>query len=161
MTELTDLFQRIVESANKEDLLVLDSWLKNFEKKQQGEYSTYLTAGLGMTRSLSASSCTAVIPVSPLISNSVGIPHGGILATLLDTAMGSLANSRCPEGFGAVTTTLNVHYLAVADEEQLTAEAAMIRQGTHTMVIEGYIIQQDGRRIAQATGTFFIVPKRG
>ncbi len=160
MNSLTDQFNRVIENASTEDLEILTDYLKNFEKKQQGEFTTYLSAGLNMTRATDEGSSIVSIPNTPFIHNNVNIPHGGILAVLLDTAMGTLANSQCPTGFGAVTTNLTIHYLAVADEEKITAKARIIRSGRHTMVLEGNIFQDDGKHIATATGSFFILPKK-
>lgn len=160
MNPLTDQFIRILENASTEDLKILSDYLTNFEKKQQGEFSTYLRAGLNMTRVTDEQSSVVSIPNTPFIHNNVDIPHGGILAVLLDTAMGTLANSKCPTGFGAVTTNLTIHYLTVADDETINAEARIIRSGRHTMVLEGNIFQEDGKHIATATGSFFILPKK-
>ncbi|TWT07414.1 PaaI family thioesterase [Planococcus sp. CPCC 101016] len=160
MNSLTDQFTRLIKNASTEDLEILTDYLKNFEKKQQGEFTTYLSAGLNMTRVTDEESSHVSIPNTPFIHNNVNIPHGGILAVLLDTAMGTLANSQCPTGFGAVTTNLTIHYLTVADEEKITAKAQIIRSGRHTMVLEGNIFQDDGKHIATATGSFFIVPKK-
>lgn len=159
MKQLIEKFQNIVNNSTSEDLEILSDFVANFEKKQQGEFTTYLSASLNMTRETTDEKSLVTIPNTPYIHNNMAIPHGGILAVLLDTAMGVLANSKCPPGFGAVTTTLNIHYLTVADEEEIQAEARIIRQGRHTMVVEGTIVQKDGKQIALATGSFFIVPK--
>lgn len=160
MNSLTDQFTRIIENSSTEDIKILTDYLENFEKKQKGEFSTYLSAGLNMTRITDEQSSIVSIPNTPFIHNNVDIPHGGILAVLLDTAMGTLANSKCPAGFGAVTTNLTIHYLTVADDETISAEAQIIRSGRHTMVLEGNIFQKDGKHIATATGSFFIIPKK-
>ncbi|MGI2327316.1 PaaI family thioesterase [Planococcus sp. YIM B11945] len=159
MNHLTEQFQRIIDNGTPEDLKILGDFIRNFEKKQNGEFTTYLSAGLNMIRSIDGDSCTVSLPNTPFIHNNIDIPHGGILAVLLDTAMGTLANSKCPAGFGAVTTNLTIHYLTVADEDVLSADAKIIRQGKHTIVVEGNILQQNGKHIATATGSFFIVPK--
>lgn len=159
MKQLTEKFQRILANSNEEDFSILTNFIDNFEKKQQGEFTTYLSAGLNMTRKTTEDASIVTIPNTPYIHNNIAIPHGGILAVLIDTAMGTLANSKCPAGFGAVTTNLSIHYLAVADESAISAEARIIRQGRQTMVIEGNIVQQDGKHVATATGSFFLVPK--
>ncbi|WP_422123621.1 PaaI family thioesterase [Planococcus sp. X10-3] len=159
MKDLTAQFERAVENGSSEDIRILSQFLENLEKKQAGEYATYLSAALGMSRQQHEDSWTVTIPNTPFIHNNIAIPHGGILAVLLDTAMGTLANSKSPEGFGAVTTNLAIHYLAVATEESITAEAKIIRQGRHMMVIEGNIHETGGKHIATSTGSFFIVPK--
>lgn len=159
MKDLTARFDRAIENGSPEDIQILKQFLENIEKKQSGEFTTYLSAALGMSRQQLDDSWTVSIPNTPLIHNNIDIPHGGILAVLLDTAMGTLANSKCADGFGAVTTNLTIHYLAVATEETITAEAKIIRQGRHTMVIEGNIYETGGKHIATSTGSFFIVPK--
>lgn len=160
MSELIEQFAHIIEQSSKEDMTILSDYLRNFEKKQQGEFSTYLSASLNMTRTLNDQSSVVSIPNTAFIHNTMAIPHGGILAVLIDTAMGTLANSKCSEGFSAVTTNLNIHYLAVANEASISAHARIIRSGRHTMVIEGNIMQEDGKHIATATGSFFIIPKK-
>ncbi|MBX0313653.1 PaaI family thioesterase [Planococcus glaciei] len=160
MKNLSKQFQRIVDNSTLEDLKILGDFLENFEKKQQGEFNTYLSASLNMQRETDEHSSAVHIPNTPFIHNNIDIPHGGILAVLLDTAMGTLASSKCPDGYAAVTTNITIHYLSVAVEDEIRADARMIRQGAHTMVVEGNIVQQDGKHIATATGSFFIVPKR-
>lgn len=160
MSLLTDRFARIIKNSSPEDLKMLTDYLANFEKKQQGEFATYLSAALNMTRVTDETSSVVTIPNTPFIYNNVSIPHGGVLAVLLDTAMGTLANSKCQPGFSAVTTNLTIHYLAVADEDTINAKARIIRNGRHTMVIEGDIFQENGKHIATATGSFFIIPKQ-
>ncbi|WP_281862921.1 PaaI family thioesterase [Planomicrobium okeanokoites] len=159
MKDLMAQFKRTVDNGSQEDIQILSQFLDNLEKKQAGGFTTYLSAALGMERERKNDSWTVSIPNTPFIHNNIDIPHGGILAVLLDTAMGTLANSKCPEGYGAVTTNLAIHYLTVATEETITAEANIIRQGRHTMVIEGNIYETGGKHIATSTGSFFIVPK--
>lgn len=157
MDNIKRQFQRILDNSSPEDLDILSDFLQNFEKKQQGGFNTYLSASLNMTRETVPEYSAVSIPNTALIHNNLDIPHGGILAVLLDTAMGTLANSKCSKGMAAVTTTLTIHYLAVATETEIKAEARMIRQGRHTMVIEGNIYETNGKHIATATGSFFLV----
>lgn len=160
MNKLETQFQRILLNSTAEDRAVIEDFLSAFEGKQQGDYLTYLTAALQMERELHTESCTVTMPNTPLIQNTLGIPHGGMLATLLDTAMGSFATSLCSEGYAAVTSNLTIHYLTTANDQTMFAHASLIRQGRHTFVIEGNLSQPDGTRIAHAIGTFFIVPRQ-
>ncbi|WP_052131468.1 PaaI family thioesterase [Planococcus sp. CAU13] len=159
MKDLYARFEKVIENGSAEDIQILSRFLDNLERKQTGEFTTYLSAALGMDRQQQNGNWSVSIPNTPFIHNNIDIPHGGILAVLLDTAMGTLANSKCRDGYGAVTTNLSIHYLTVATEESITADAKIIRQGRHTMVIEGNIFETGGRHIATATGSFFILPK--
>lgn len=159
MNDLTLQFNRILQNSTSEDIKILTDFLSNFEKKQSGEFGTYLSASLNMSRVTDNGKSAVSIPNTPFIHNNISIPHGGILAVLIDTAMGTLANTKAPEGMAAVTTNLTIHYLTVASSETIRAEASMVRQGRHTMVIESNIIQEDGKHVATATGSFFLVEK--
>lgn len=116
-------FQKIISNSTEEDLTILTKWMDGFEKKQSGEMSTYLSAGLQMERTLTDDSCMVSIPITPLIHNNLSIPHGGIIGVLLDTAMGVLATHSLPEDKAAVTTNLSVTYLATATEGNIHARA--------------------------------------
>lgn len=161
MNHLKNLFQSLLEKGTDEEIQLISDFLSNIEKKQKGEFSTYLSAALNMDRFLNQETCIIEMPITPLIHNTGKNPHGGILAVLLDTAMGSLANSQCDEGFAAVTTNLNIHYLTVATESVLRAEANILRKGKHTIVVEGRITEQNGKMLASSTASFFIIPKSG
>lgn len=120
---LFEQFKQIITNSTEEDLTILTKWMDGFEKKQSGEMSTYLSAGLHMERTLTDDYCTVSIPITPLIHNNLNIPHGGIIGVLLDTAMGVLTTHSLPEDKVAVTTNLSVTYLATATEGNLHARA--------------------------------------
>jgi uncharacterized protein (TIGR00369 family) len=155
---LTLKFEQIVKQASSQDLQVLTQLIEGIERKQAGVTTTYLDSSLFMNRSLTEDSCTITIPITPFIHNNLGIPHGGILAVLLDTAMGVLVNQSLTTGFSAVTMNLSIHYLAVANGPYLDATASFVHRGRQTMVIEGVVTDQSGKRLAIATGSFFVIP---
>jgi len=155
--QLHTKFQNIIEQASEEDLSVLANWMDGFEKKQSGEFTTYLTAGLHMNRTLTEDSCTISIPITPAIHNPLNMPHGGILAVILDTAMGTLATYSVAEEFAVVTTNLSINYIAAAKEGNLHASAKFSHKGRRTMVIEGEIMDDHGKKIAIGTGSFFVI----
>ena len=112
-----------------------------------------------MERKIDENTCEITIPLHPIINNNLDILHGGITATVLDTTMGSLANYLLPEGFGAVTNQINIHYIAPGIGETLRCKAEIVHKGTKTMVIAGEAYRSDGKKIAYATGTFFTISK--
>lgn len=154
--QLLTKFQQLLDKATTEDLAVIKGWMDGFSRKQTGEISTYLSAGLQMERVLAADYCKVSIPITPAIHNHIGIPHGGILAVLLDTAMGILANDSLPQDQAAVTTNLSIHYLAAAKEGSMHAIAHFSHKGRQTMVMTGEVLDSQGRKLAIGTGSFFI-----
>lgn len=151
--------EHILNQASNEDISTLSKWLEGFEKKQSGDLSTYLGATLHMEKKLSDDSCTISIPITPYIHNTLHIPHGGILAVMLDTAMGVLANHSLPEEFAAVTMNLSINYLATATEGHLHAHATFSHKGRQTMVVTGEITDDNGKKLAVGNGSFFVVPR--
>jgi len=81
--------------------------------------------------------------------------HGGVTATLLDTALGYAVMSLAAEGFHAVTVQLNVNFTRPAmNGDVLEAVGRVLHAGTQTAVASGEVTNADGQLIATATGTF-------
>ncbi|QCJ41941.1 PaaI family thioesterase [Bacillus sp. S3] len=157
--ELRKLLEICIETGSDTDLRALASLLKGVQKKISRNRSTFIDGLLHMERSFGQGSCEITIPINPIIHNNLSIVHGGITATVLDTAMGVLANHQLPEGYGAVTNQLNIHYILPGKGDTLRCKAEIIHKGSKTLVISGEAFRDDGRKIAYATGTFFIIPK--
>jgi uncharacterized protein (TIGR00369 family) len=86
-----------------------------------------------------------------------GVVHGGVYATILDTAMGASVVSLLGEGETTATTSLYVEFLRAAGEgETLTAKGEVLRRGRHIAFAEGNLFGSDGRRFSQARGTWYI-----
>jgi uncharacterized protein (TIGR00369 family) len=157
--ELHQLLETCITNGSEADLSSLAYLLDGFNQKIKSKRSTYIDGLLQMDRKFDGNTCEITIPLHPILNNNLDIVHGGITATVLDTAMGSLANYFCPEGFGAVTNQLNIHYIAPGIGETLRCKADIVHKGTKTMVISGEAYRSDGKQIAYATGTFFIISK--
>lgn len=157
--QLFHLLETCIENSSESDLQSLAFVLKGIQNKISEKNSSYIDGLLHMERKIDKESCEITIPVNQVLYNNLDIVHGGITATLLDTTMGSLANSLLPRGFGAVTNQMNIHYIAPGIGEKLRCVAEMIHQGSKTMVVEGTVFRDDGRKIAYSTSTFFIIQK--
>jgi uncharacterized protein (TIGR00369 family) len=83
-----------------------------------------------------------------------GWVHGGILASLLDTVMGSAAGSL---GGRMVTVDLSVSYLRPATGARLYAKAQVVRGGESLLFVEGKITNEEGVDVAWGKGIFFRV----
>lgn len=96
------------------------------------------------------------IPLAPFLMNRQGLPHGGMHATLLDTAMGYAG---CHTGDPArpqmaLTLSLTVNYLAQAQGTRLIAEARRSGGGKTTFFANGTVHDDTGALIATGTGVF-------
>lgn len=100
--------------------------------------------------------CRLEQPVVPHLGNRYGIPHGGVHATLLDTAMGyAICFTGDPDDRQlAMTLSLNVQYLAVAKGQTLITEGRRTGGGRSNVFAEGEIRDETGTIIATATAVF-------
>jgi uncharacterized protein (TIGR00369 family) len=157
--EIRQLLETCIENGSEADLNALAYLLNGLKQKLNQNRSTYIDGILQMDRKIDEKTCEITIPIHPILNNNLDIVHGGITATVLDTTMGSLANYILPKGFGAVTNQLNIHYIAPGIGESLHCKAEIVHKGSKTMVISGEAYRSDGKKIAYATGTFFIISK--
>ncbi|MCI4364965.1 MAG: PaaI family thioesterase [Thermoplasmata archaeon] len=101
--------------------------------------------------------CTVTGRVEHRHLNINGVVHGGVYATILDTAMGASVVSLLREGETTATTSLYVEFLRAAREgDTLTARGRVLRRGRHIAFAEGNLVGADGRRLSQARGTWYI-----
>jgi uncharacterized protein (TIGR00369 family) len=88
--------------------------------------------------------------------NEAGTLHGGVLATLVDTAMGQAVRSRTGEGDVPATSQLTVTYLRPGKLGTVVATAEVRTQGEHLTVCEADV-QQDGKALVHALATFAVL----
>lgn len=95
----------------------------------------------------------------PDFANPLGTVHGGIAATLLDSAMGCAVHTTLAAGLGYTTLELKVNYIRAArtDGQTLTAEGTVVHAGRRTATAEGKVLDEQGKLIAHATTTCIIL----
>jgi len=95
----------------------------------------------------------------PDFANPLGAVHGGIAATLLDSAMGCAVHTTLAAGVGFTTLELKVNYIRAArtDGQTLTATGTVIHAGRTTATAEGKVLDENGRLIAHGTTTCLIL----
>ncbi|WP_133917624.1 PaaI family thioesterase [Streptomyces sp. NBC_00582] len=96
----------------------------------------------------------------PDFANPLGTVHGGIAATMLDSALACAVHTTLPAGTGYTTLELKVNYIRAArtDGQTLTAEGTVIHAGRRTATAEGRVTDDQGKLIAHATTTCMILP---
>lgn len=94
----------------------------------------------------------------PAFANPLGTVHGGICATLLDSAMGCAVHTTLEAGVGFTTLELSVNYIrsVPTDGRRLTATGTTIHVGRTTATAEGRVVDDEGRLVAHGTTTCII-----
>ncbi|WP_069300051.1 PaaI family thioesterase [Neptunicoccus sediminis] len=96
------------------------------------------------------------MPLEAKHGNRYGLPHGGVHASLLDTAMGFAGSyTGDPEAPQLVMTlTMTVQYLSRPKGKRLIARAWRTGGGRKTYFADAELCDETGEVIAKATGTF-------
>ena len=88
--------------------------------------------------------------------NSAGAVHGGVLASLVDMAMGQAVSSRTRDGDVPATSQLTTTYLRPAKPGTLVVTAEVRKQGENLTVCEAGV-EQDGEALVHALATFAVL----
>ena len=91
--------------------------------------------------------------------NPIGLVHGGLAATLLDSAMGCAVHSTLPAGVAYTTLEIKVNYLRplLPGRGRVTCEGTLIHRGSRTATADGRLTDADGRLYAHATTTCLLM----
>jgi len=95
------------------------------------------------------------LPYNPNLDQPCGI-HGGVVATLLDTA-GFFAAATVSRSVLLTTSELSIHFLSPALECDLHAEGWVIKAGKRISIAEMRVSEPNGAVIAIGTGTFVVL----
>lgn len=91
--------------------------------------------------------------------NPIGVVHGGLAATLLDSAMGCAVHSTLPAGVGYTTLEIKVNYIRaiIMTTGELRAEGSVLHAGSRTATAEGRLTDAAGTLYAHGTTTCLIL----
>jgi acyl-CoA thioesterase len=82
--------------------------------------------------------------------------HGGVLFSLLDTALGRAVIEELPQGRGCATVELKINYFRPVQSGTVRASGRVVQKTKSLAYAEGDVVNDEGKLVARATGTFFI-----
>ena len=91
--------------------------------------------------------------------NPLGMVHGGLACTLLDTVVGCAAHTTLPKGVGYTSIDLNVSYLRPITSASgvIRATGRVVKGGQRVIFAEGVIEDAAGRPLATATSSLLVL----
>jgi uncharacterized protein (TIGR00369 family) len=91
--------------------------------------------------------------------NPLGTVHGGVIATLLDTAAACSVHTTLPAGVGYTSLDLNVKFLrpVTMASGPLTCRGEVLQRGRRTALAESRLTDAEGKLLAHATSTCLIL----
>ena len=90
-----------------------------------------------------------------------GIVHGGVLATLIDTATFWAVYLRIPDDAGLVNIDLKLNYLKPVLSGRLTAVGSSIKSGKSISYAEAKVLNAEGEIVAHGTSTLMTLEGKG
>jgi uncharacterized protein (TIGR00369 family) len=108
----------------------------------------------------------AVFAVTPqeFHYNPIGVVHGGLAATLLDSAMGCAVHSTLPAGTGYTTLEVKVNFARAITREtgRVRCEGTIIHGGRTVATAEGRLVAEaTGKLLAHGTTTCLLFSANG
>lgn len=114
---------------------------------------------LGMTLSFDDEGRAIVdLPYNPGLDHALGAVHGGVYATLLDTAGWFTSAVAHDVDCWLATSEMSIHLLLPAERTSLRAVGCLIKCGKRQDVAEMRLYDGKGRLVGHATGTFVVLP---
>jgi uncharacterized protein (TIGR00369 family) len=94
------------------------------------------------------------------VYNPIGLVHGGLVCTLLDSVAGCAVQSTLPVGVGYTSVEIKVNYLrgVHANSGRLVAHGWVTKPGRRIAFAEGDVRDADGKVVATASSTCLIMP---
>ena len=86
-----------------------------------------------------------------------GVLHGGVTATLIDTAMAFAVRTRLAIDEATATIDLTIHYLRPHITGTFTCTAGIVRAGKRIFTVSAEVHNEDGKLIATGLSTYMRV----
>jgi uncharacterized protein (TIGR00369 family) len=105
----------------------------------------------------------AAVP-GPQHYNPIGAVHGGLAATLLDSAMACAVHSTLPEGKAYTTLELKVNFTRPITSEtgRILCEGTVVHRGGRVATADGRVVaERTGKLLAHGTTTCLILSLNG
>jgi len=103
---------------------------------------------------------TAVVtlPYNPALNNGRQGIHGGVYATILDSA-GWFASAVCRSDYSWIATSeMSIHFMKPCHATELRGEGRILKKGKRQDVAEMRLFDGAGELVGHAVGTFLVLP---
>lgn len=97
------------------------------------------------------------LPFNPAFTHPNGI-HGGVYATLMDSAGWFASAVRHSDSHWIATSEMSIHFLRAAMNTELKAVGSILKIGKRQDIVEMRLYDGDGELVGHAVGTFLLLP---
>ena len=120
----------------------------------------YQTLGIAVA-SAEPGHVSLTLTPSDRLRSPLGTVGGGVVATVLDTAMAWACDTMLPDGKVCTTLEIKTNFLrpGAIDAGPLTAQAHVLHGGSRIMVAQAEFLDETGAAYAAATATCMVIDK--
>jgi uncharacterized protein (TIGR00369 family) len=92
--------------------------------------------------------------------NPIGSVHGGVISTLVDSALGCAVHTRLPAGVGYTSLEIKVNFVrpVTTSTGPIRCEGTVLSLGRRSATAEARVTSAEGKLLAHATTTCMIFP---
>lgn len=98
------------------------------------------------------------LPYNPQLDHALGGIHGGVYATLLDSAGWFTAAATTDRSCWVATSEFSVHLLQPVQKSSLRAVGRLVKVGKRQVIAEMRLEDGRGRLVGHGVGTFVVLP---
>ena len=98
--------------------------------------------------------------VSKGLTQNAGFAHGGVSASLIDSAVGLALCTMIDNGHLITTINLDMNFLAPTKPGQLIARGEIVHKGRRIAVGDAKVTDESGRLVSKGTATYMILENR-
>jgi len=89
--------------------------------------------------------------------NPNGVVHGGVIFTMVDTAMGMATMTLLEEGRFCASIEVQLRFLRPVDSGVLEADTTVLRRGSRVVQLESRVHDDQRRLVATGSGSFAVI----
>ena len=97
--------------------------------------------------------------IRPVLRNTAGTLHGGVIGALVDMSVATALRSVMPLSSGMTTVEYKVNFLKPVPEGVVTANGTVLRLGKTIAAGSSEIRNEEGEVVAFGSATYYILPK--
>jgi len=98
------------------------------------------------------------LPYNPDLDHALGSVHGGVYATLLDSAGWFAAAAGHELNSWIATSEMSIHFLRPATHTALRALGRVLKTGKRQDIVEVFLYDEQDTLVGHAMGTFIVIP---
>jgi uncharacterized protein (TIGR00369 family) len=117
------------------------------------ECGYYRLVGMRVVRADDEGSRFTIL-IGPEHLQAYGTGHGGVIAGLIDAAMGLAVLGRLPAGEGCATVEMKLNFTSAARPGELSAAGRVLHEGRRIVTAAAEATDPQGRLVAVGQGTF-------